>query len=283
MEAKPKISIIINCFNGERFIKGCIASVLKQSYTEWEVIFWDNLSTDRSAFILKKFNDKRIKYFKAKKHSNLPMARNLAISKASENLIAFLDIDDLWDEDKLSIQIEAIRRHPDFSFCFTETRVLSESYKKKRRSLKEIFKKKITNSLRDKLLFSNFIFFSSVLINKSILLNDNIFNGMYHQAEDYDLLLRISKNNKIIHVKKILTSYRIHSNNLTNKQYSKNFTESIDILKNYDDERFSFLGQSFCCLMLFIYHLKKLDLKESIKQLISCILFFARFGITYVH
>ena len=59
----PLVSIIMNCYNGEKYLKQSIETILSQTYQNWELIFWDNLSTDNSKIILKNFNDKRIKYF----------------------------------------------------------------------------------------------------------------------------------------------------------------------------------------------------------------------------
>ena len=102
---KPLISIIMNCYNGEEFLKHAIKSVLSQTYKNWELIFWDNQSTDNSFKILKKYKDKRIKYFYAKKYTTLYEARNLAIKKSKGEFIAFLDVDDLWLKNKLEFQI----------------------------------------------------------------------------------------------------------------------------------------------------------------------------------
>ena len=60
------ISVIVNCYNGEKFINRCIKSILDQSYQNFEIIFWDNNSNDKTFQIIKKFDDKRIKYFKSK-------------------------------------------------------------------------------------------------------------------------------------------------------------------------------------------------------------------------
>ena len=67
MIKSPLVSVIMNCYNGEKYLKLAIASIINQKYTNWELIFWDNKSTDNSAKILKKFKDKRIKYFFSKK------------------------------------------------------------------------------------------------------------------------------------------------------------------------------------------------------------------------
>jgi len=67
MKNEPLVSIIMNCHNGEKFLKESIQSIISQKYKNWELIFWDNKSTDGSAKILKSFKDKRIRYFKSKK------------------------------------------------------------------------------------------------------------------------------------------------------------------------------------------------------------------------
>ena len=96
------ISVIVNCYNGEKFINRCIKSILDQSYQNFEIIFWDNNSNDKTFQIIKKFDDKRIKYFKSKKFTKLYEARNLALKKTRGEYISFLDIDDTWEKDKLS-------------------------------------------------------------------------------------------------------------------------------------------------------------------------------------
>ena len=65
---KPLVSIVMNCFNGEKFLKKSVQSVIMQSFKNWELIFFDNRSTDKSLKIVKNFNDKRIKIVKSKKN-----------------------------------------------------------------------------------------------------------------------------------------------------------------------------------------------------------------------
>ena len=78
----PKVSILMNCYNGEKYLHHAIESVLFQTYKNWEIIFWDNRSTDNSAFILKSYKDNRIKYYLASSHSKLGEARKKAFSKS---------------------------------------------------------------------------------------------------------------------------------------------------------------------------------------------------------
>ena len=92
----PLVSIIMNCYNGEKFLEKSLKSITDQTYKNWELIFWDNNSNDNSKKVFKKFTDKRFKYYKSKKVLNLYHARNLAIKHAKGNYICFLDVDDLW-------------------------------------------------------------------------------------------------------------------------------------------------------------------------------------------
>ena len=101
MHFPAKVSIIMNCYNGEQFLAEAVQSVINQTYNNWELIFWDNASNDNSQNIIKNFNDKRIKYFFSKVNEPLGKARNNALKKTQGQFIAFLDCDDLWMPSKL--------------------------------------------------------------------------------------------------------------------------------------------------------------------------------------
>ena len=103
---KNLVSIIINCYNGEKYLKEALLSIKAQTYKNWEIIFWDNKSTDKSVKILKSLKIKNLKYFLSKKHTSLYAARNLAIKKTKGEYIGFIDVDDLWEKNKLKQQIE---------------------------------------------------------------------------------------------------------------------------------------------------------------------------------
>ena len=97
----PLVSVIMNCHNGEKYLDESLKSLFDQSYYNWELIFWDNFSSDKSFEILNSYQDKRIRYFKSVKFEKLYKARNLAISKTLGNFICFLDSDDIWDKNFL--------------------------------------------------------------------------------------------------------------------------------------------------------------------------------------
>ena len=106
----PLVSVIMNCHNSQKYLKQSISSVINQSYKNWEIILWDNKSTDKSREIVKSFKNKKIKYFFSKKLTKLGKARNLAVKKAKGKYVAFIDTDDTWPKNKLKIQMNFLKK-----------------------------------------------------------------------------------------------------------------------------------------------------------------------------
>ena len=91
----PNISIIMNCFNGEKYLREAIDSIYAQTYSNWEIIFWDNASSDNSSRIANSY-DKKLKYYRSDKNTRLGEARVKALEKALGDYVAFLDVDDIF-------------------------------------------------------------------------------------------------------------------------------------------------------------------------------------------
>ena len=132
MQKKPLVSIIMNCLNGSKYLNEAIKSVLDQTYKNWEIIFFDNNSTDQSRSILQKYNEKRIKYFKSKVTHTLYKARNLAIKKSKGDLIAFLDVDDWWTKNKLKKQVNFFLTNKAVDVIYSNVFLFNEKKKKKK-------------------------------------------------------------------------------------------------------------------------------------------------------
>lgn len=210
---QPLVSVIINCFNGERFLKKAINSVLKQSYKNIELIFWDNISNDKSSIILKKIKDKRIKYFKSKKFTNLYEARNLALAKAKGDYISFLDTDDWWHKDIIKKQLQKFKKNNDLSIVYTNCYFYNNYTKKKKLFISSFLPEgKITQNLLDNYCVG----FLTVLIKKNIFLKDK-FNKRYNIIGDFDFILRVSKKYNFGSIQEPLAFYRHHQNNFSLK------------------------------------------------------------------
>lgn len=128
MTNNPFVSVITPAYNAERFIHETIDSVLRQTYTNWEMIIVDDRSTDRTVEIIKQYqkNDNRIRLIELKENSGSAVARNTAMDHAKGRYIAFLDSDDLWTPKKLALQLQFMQEN-DIAFSFTKYRRMLEN------------------------------------------------------------------------------------------------------------------------------------------------------------
>ena len=161
----PFVSIIMNCHNGEKYLKKSLQSVINQTYKNWELIFWDNRSIDKSKEIMEGLNDKRFKYFKSKKFNSLYESRNLALKKSKGKYICFLDTDDWWLKKKLFYQISELRKNPEIKFIFTNVYLYFQQKKEK----KLYFNQKVPEGKITQFLLNNYIIgILTVMVSKDI-------------------------------------------------------------------------------------------------------------------
>lgn len=226
----PLVSVIMNCYNGEKFLNESIKSVKNQIYENWELIFWDNCSTDESRNIVQSYKDKRIKYFLAEKFTNLHQARNLALKKAKGDYISFLDCDDILLKDKLSLQVNKIYNE-NYSVIYSNCYVQNENTFLKK---KKIFKVALPEGLiPNELLFNYVICLPTVLIKKQII-DKFFFNENYEIISDRDLIMKISLEEKFGCVQSPLAICRIHDNNFSSKNKLLEFKELEHWIFNFD-------------------------------------------------
>ena len=227
------VSIIINCFNGEKYLKDCLESVRLQTYENWEIIFWDNKSKDNSKKIFKSFKDKRFKYFLAKKHTNLYEAKNLALKKANGDIIAFLDTDDLWLKNKIQKQVNYLSQNPSINFVY------SNLFKTKKFLLfdikKKIFNKKLPEGyICNKLLNHYVVGWPTVVVRKKVILKKKTFNEKIDMLADYDFVMRYSYKNKIGVIQEPLAIYREHPDQVSRAKF---FTQANQYVRWFLNEK----------------------------------------------
>lgn len=200
---EPLVSVIINCFNGEEYLREAIDSVYSQTYKNWEIVFWDNASTDLSPSIAKSY-DTKLKYFFGKSLLPLYEARNLALDKCKGEAIAFLDCDDIWRPNKLHEQVVLFNRGAKVVFGGYE--VINN---KGELQGKVINKRSLsTNSL----LRKNSISIGCVMVD-SKLIKKFKFDPSYNILGDFDLWVRLSLDYKFFSTGSILEFSRKHSKN----------------------------------------------------------------------
>ena len=250
MKNTSLVSIIINCYNGEKFLAEAIESILNQTYKNWEIIFWDNVSTDKSEKILKSFNDKRIKYFKSNKFSKLYEARNLAINKAKGKYISFLDTDDWWSKNKLSKQVKLIESKKQTNFIYSNLYI----YNHKTKFKKLFFKYKMPSGKITQHLLNDYrLGIISVLMTKKIF-DKKKFNKKYNIIGDFDFFINLSLEENFYCIQEPLAYHRKHE-----KNYSKKiniFTNELENWSKINLKKFKKLNYSLKSFKFFFFKLK---------------------------
>jgi len=218
------VSVIINSFNGAKFLEKSINSVLNQTYKNLEIIFWDNASTDETKQKINNFSDSRLKPIFSKSFKKLYDAKHQAISCSSGKYLAFLDVDDWWNKDKLSKQIKIMQQDNTNISC-TNYWIVNENknYVKKAFNKRDKKKNNFNSALK-----KYFVGMSSLIITNKLYQNlDHGFDKSFEVIGDYDLVLRLLKNNNITYLNEPLSYYRWHDSNLSHRKFRLNILELI--------------------------------------------------------
>ncbi len=250
--SKKLVSIIMNCHNGSKFLSESIKSVLDQSYDNWELIFFDNISTDKSLFIAKSFNDQRIKIHISKKLLNLYEARNKALQEIKGHYVCFLDTDDVWEKNKLEKQVNFLDDNPNYSMVYSNYYILNFKKQKNLRFESVLPHGKITKDLLK--LYTIGILTTCI---KSKIFKEFNFEDHYNIIGDFDFFIKLSKFYEIGCIQEPLAAYRVHSNNYS----KKNLKIYINELKEWLKKNSSIQKEMNLSLFYLRYYLFKLKIK----------------------
>ncbi|HAS6938352.1 TPA: glycosyltransferase [Vibrio vulnificus] len=205
----PLVSIIMPCYNAEKYLIESISSVIEQSLTSWELLVVDDKSTDSSRDIILGFNDERIKLLELDNNTGSPSGpRNVGLKHARGQFVAFLDSDDLWLKDKLKEQIDFMMSN-DISFSCTGYFLFGD------REAKYIPPHVVDYS---SLLSNNSIGCLTAVIRKSVIQSMS-FPNVGH--EDYALWLQILRAGYTCHaLQKPLARYRVVQGSVSSNKLS---------------------------------------------------------------
>lgn len=208
IETSPLVSVILPTYNRARFLQKSIGSVINQAFIDWELIIWDDGSTDNTSEVVASFNDGRIKYFCEDNHG-AAYARNRAIEKSQGKLLAFLDSDDEWRANKLAEQIEVMQTHPEIDVLFTdfdnineESRQTSRTFEQYARIMKSLLVEKleqgifiIHQGLLQGIADDNFIATDTVILRREVFKRTGGFNESLRNSMDFELWWRLGLMN----------------------------------------------------------------------------------------
>lgn len=222
MNTLPLISIIINVHNGMEFVEQAIESAYNQTYSNFEIVLYDNASTDGIEQIIDKY-DTKLKYFQSDDFISLGKARNNAIRHSNGEFFCFLDCDDLMHNQKLEKQVPAFK-DPDVGLVYSNSIFFWEKDGKE----SVLYSNRPSEGMVFKELFTDyFLSLETVMIRKSALENDEKwwFPENFSMCEEADLFIRIAYKYKVVYVNETLAKYRIHDKNWTSRLMNEMVTE----------------------------------------------------------
>lgn len=218
---QPFVSILMNCYNGEKYLREALDSVIAQTYSNWELIFWDNCSTDHSAEIFNSYNDQRFRYILAPDHTDLGGARARAWHHLAGDLVAILDADDVWMPTKLDKQIPLFQ-DPDVGIVISDTLFFSEKKEK------VLYNGQFPASgwVFGLLLKKYFVSLETVVLRKSaVMALDQAFDPGFSHIADFDLIVRTSRIAKLAIYPEVLAKWRVHKGSGTWQEHEKFLAE----------------------------------------------------------
>jgi glycosyltransferase involved in cell wall biosynthesis len=210
----PLISAIINVHNGAATLREAIDSVLAQTFADWELILWDDCSTDASAFIAAKYHDPRIRYFLAPEKISLGQARSEAIKLAHGDWISFLDQDDIWLPHKLEKQAALIAE--DVGLIYGRTvRFYSNGRQRDYDHAHEYELLPEGNIFHRLFTESCFIAMSSAMFRRSAIEASGGIPDAIRIIPDYYLYVAVARQYKARAAQEVVCRYRMHSDSMS--------------------------------------------------------------------
>jgi len=204
------VSIIIPAYNAEKFISATIESALQQSIDYKEIIIVDDGSTDSTLSIVKSFGDK-VKCIQ-QENQGVSAARNKAVNAAVGKWIAFLDADDIWYPEKLEKQLTFMG---DAKWSYTDSQYVGDHINS------TIYRSDLTSMheglVYAELIVTNFLTTSTILMSKDLYLEHGGMDESLVALEDWNLWVKLSRDNKISYIKESLAEYRVYPGSTSRK------------------------------------------------------------------
>ena len=207
--SNPRVSVIMPVYNGEKYLREAIDSVLDQSFRDFELIIIDDGSKDNSSSIIQSYCDPRIKFRPNESNLGLPRTLNRGIDMADGKYIARMDQDDICLPTRLEKQVAFMENHPEVGICGTWIEVFGiGSYVEKYPAASE--------DVKAYMFFYNPLAHPTVVMRKETLVQLGMrYAPEFLHAEDYEFWQRASKQVSICNIPEVLLRYRTSSSSYT--------------------------------------------------------------------
>jgi glycosyltransferase involved in cell wall biosynthesis len=209
----PKVSVVIPTCNRVSLLRRAIASVIGQTFQDFEIIVADDASADGTAEMIRGLSDARIKHFRHDENRGVAVARNTAIAHARGEYIAFLDDDDEWLPQKLHRQVELMERLGDtigaiccgnYEVDTSTNRIIAE--------MKPFLRGHVFEKLFTRGLFNRT---STVVVRAKCFERVGVFDPSFQYGEDFDMWLRLAQEYDFDYVAAPLAKVYLQPNGLT--------------------------------------------------------------------
>lgn len=243
------VSVIIPTYNRGGRISNAIESALNQTYTNIEVIVIDDGSTDNTQKIMREhyYRNEKVKYY-YQDNNGVSTARNKGILKSKGAFIAFLDSDDSWEPNKLELQVSILKKFDDVYFVAS----------KQRKSMTQ--EDELEEVIFKKLLYSNSIVTSSVLLKKEVFNYLNGFKNDQKYSEDYNLWLRLSFRYRGLIINRVLVKYDNTEGGLSSNLWEMEKGELSNYWDLFKEKKISFFqiltAGSYSCSKYMLRYMK---------------------------
>ncbi len=226
MVDEAKITIIMPVYNGEKYLKEAIDSILSQTYKNFILYIINDGSNDQSEKIILSYSDTRIRYLKNEKNLGIVKTLNRGLSLASTKYVARMDADDICDKRRLEIQVNELENDDDLVLLGTHAELIDENGL----IIGQMQPPEEDDKIRTSLLFSNVFIHSSIMIRNSVLKEKKWQYDVSHIAvEDYGLWLKIADMYKIKILPLKLMKYRINRQGIM----ANANTNTLELIKNH--------------------------------------------------
>jgi GT2 family glycosyltransferase len=228
------VSIIMNVRNGAANLREALDSAIAQTFTDWELIFWDDRSTDDSAKIAAQYPDRRIRYFLSPEETPLGRARELAIRQARGEWLAFLDQDDLWLPNKLQLQMSLDQNDPTVGIIYGRTIMFSASGGERDFDHRHEFQPLPEGDIFERLFIDScFIAMSSSVLRRSAVEKIGGIPAKFETSPDYHLFVAIAKFYRARAVQQVVCRYRVHSGSMSHSNLRQMHEEALWVIDRW--------------------------------------------------
>jgi glycosyltransferase involved in cell wall biosynthesis len=209
----PKISVILTSYNHDNYINEAIDSVLNQTFTDFELIIWDDGSSDHSWYLINQYNDARIKAFRNDVNEGPVFGINKAISEmATGDYIAIHHSDDVWELDKLEKQVGFLNTNQNFGAVFTWAQIIDEQGNEQENNYFIQENKSRWQWLQQLFTGDNRLNHPSILIRKQCYQDVGLYHYSLAQTPDAEMWSRVLIKFPIHIIQEKLTKHRLFSN-----------------------------------------------------------------------